>query len=61
MRDRVHASSQTRARLVLSYVMRGTLPDAGLKDVEVVFDKAGDATVSGDFGCAILQSHWLVV
>jgi hypothetical protein len=53
-------TGQTRARRVLFYVIRGTLPDAWLEDVEVVFDKAGDATVSRDFGCVILQSHWLV-
>jgi hypothetical protein len=54
-------TGQTRARLVLFYVMRGTLPDAWLEEVEAVFDKAGDATVSRDFGCVILQSHWLVL
>jgi hypothetical protein len=34
-------TGQARARLALFYVMREPLPDAGLKDVEVVFDNAG--------------------
>ena len=34
-------TGQTRARLALFYVVKGTCHVAGLKDIEVVFDNAG--------------------